>query len=285
MSAHRAPLSSVDPLADVWRALGDPTRRSILERLREAPRTTGDLAAEFPQSRFAVMKHLDVLVRARLVVVRREGRERWNHLNPVPLQQIHARWVRPYEAVWARALIRFKGAAEQSRLEKPMPVSTDRATAGIIRLELEIPIDAPRKDVWRMLTEEPHRWWPRDFYASANPTGMRFDATLGGRLYEEAADGGGVLWYTVIAIAPAVSVDLVGHLTAAYGGPAQTLLRLALRAEGESTVLELSDAVVGNVGDRTAATLEEGWRALFEVGFKQFVEASRRGDHVARVTR
>jgi hypothetical protein len=51
-------------------------------------------------------------------------------------------------------------------------------------------------------------------------------------------------------------------------------LRLALREEGKRTVLELSDAVVGNVGDRTEATLEKGWRALFETGFKKFVEAT-----------
>jgi len=277
MSPRPQSLTVADPLADVWRALSDPTRRSILERLREAPCTTGELAAAFPQSRFAVMKHLDVLVRAGLVVVRREGRERWNHLNPVPLQQIHERWVRPYEALWARSLIGFKAAAEHSHQEKPMPASTDRTTAGIIRLELEIPIDAPRREVWRMLTEEVHQWWPRDFYASADPRGMRFDATLGGRLYEEAADGGGVVWYTVIAVTPGASVDLAGHLTAAYGGPAQTLLRLALREQGRGTVLELSDSVVGNVGDRTAATLEEGWRALFEAGLKQFVEAAQRG--------
>jgi hypothetical protein len=51
------------------------------------------------------------------------------------------------------------------------------------------------------------------------------------------------------------------------------LLRLALREQGARTVLELSDSVVGNIGDRTAATLEEGWRALFETGLKTFVES------------
>jgi DNA-binding transcriptional ArsR family regulator len=275
MSAKALPLlSASDPLADVWRALSDPTRRSILELLREAPRTTGDLAEAFPSSRFAVMKHLDVLVAAGLVVSRRKGRVRWNHLNAVPLQRMYEHWVRPYEAVWARSLIRFKDATERSHQEKHMAALADRVTAGIVTLEMEIPIDAPRSEVWRMLTREVHRWWPRDFYASADPKGMKFDPTLGGKLYEEAADGGGVVWYTVIAVTPGASVDLAGHLTTAFGGPAQTLLRLALRDQGKRTVLELSDAVVGNVGDRTEATLEKGWRALFETGFKKFVEAA-----------
>ena len=273
MSARALHSPTLDPLADLWRALSDPTRRSILDLLREAPRTTGDLAAAFPSSRFAVMKHLDVLVGAGLVVSRRKGRVRWNHLNAVPLQRMYEHWVRPYEAVWAKSLLRFKDATETSHQEKLMPALADRVTAGIVTLDMEIPIDAPRREVWRMLTEEVHRWWPRDFYASANPKGMKFDATLGGKLYEEATDGGGVVWYNVIAVTPGTSVDLAGHLTTAFGGPAQTLLRLALREEGKRTVLELSDAVVGNVGDRTEATLEKGWRALFETGFKRFVEA------------
>ena len=154
---------------------------------------------------------------------------------------------------------------------------TDRNTAGVLTVALEIPIDAPRTHVWRMLTEEAHRWWPRDFYASAKPLGMRFDVRLGGRLYEESEHGGGVVWYTVIALDPGHSIDLAGHLTAAFGGPSQTLLRLGLREQGEQTILEVTDAVVGNVSDRTSASLEEGWRTLFDRGFRTFVEANRDG--------
>ena len=155
----------------------------------------------------------------------------------------------------------------------PALAPTDRNTAGVLTIALEIPIDAPRARVWRMLTEEAHRWWPRDFYASANPLGMRFEPKLGGRLYEETENGGGVVWYTVIALDPGQSIDLAGHLTAAFGGPSQTLLRLALREQGARTVLEVSDAVVGNVSERTAKSLEDGWRALFDAGFRAFVEA------------
>ena len=84
------------------------------------------------------MKHLDVLVGAGLVVSRRKGRVRWNHLNAVPLQRMYEHWVRPYEAVWAHSLIRFKDATEQSQ-ERLMPALADRATAGIVTLEMEIP--------------------------------------------------------------------------------------------------------------------------------------------------
>lgn len=78
----------------VWRALADPTRRKVLDTLEQGPRTTGELCAVFPDlCRTAVMKHLDVLEQANLLLVRREGRHRWNYLNPVPIQRICERWL------------------------------------------------------------------------------------------------------------------------------------------------------------------------------------------------
>jgi DNA-binding transcriptional ArsR family regulator len=97
----------------VFKALADPTRRAILDLLRARPRTTGDLAARFDRTRFAVMKHLRVLAEARLVLVRRRGRERWNVLNPVPIRQLYRRWIRPFEAERADALLRLKQIVEE----------------------------------------------------------------------------------------------------------------------------------------------------------------------------
>lgn len=79
-------MSSLPDLDKIFRSLSDPTRRAIVERLRVAPVTTGELARGFPSlSRVAVMKHLDVLEEAGLVAVKREGRLRWNELKPEPL--------------------------------------------------------------------------------------------------------------------------------------------------------------------------------------------------------
>ena len=105
-----APKNYEDDL--VWKALADPTRREILDALRKKPRTTGDLCEDFEMSRFGVMKHLTVLVEAGLVLVRREGRERWNHLNPAPIQKIYRRWIRPFETAAADGLLRLKARAE-----------------------------------------------------------------------------------------------------------------------------------------------------------------------------
>lgn len=105
---------SLEVLDDaVWKALADPSRRRILDLLRAEPRTTGDLADRFDTTRFAVMKHLEVLVAAGLVIVDRRGRERWNHLNPVPIRELYRRWIRPFDAAPADALLRIKKAAER----------------------------------------------------------------------------------------------------------------------------------------------------------------------------
>ena len=97
----------------IWKALGDGTRRQILDVLAERPLTTGEIVSRFEHlCRTNVMKHLDVLVTANLVIVRRQGRTRWNHLNPVPIQAIYRRWIRPFDRLSANRLLRLKAAVE-----------------------------------------------------------------------------------------------------------------------------------------------------------------------------
>lgn len=98
----------------VWKALADDTRRAMLDALREGPLLTGDLVARFaPMCRTNVMKHLDVLVEANLVIVRRQGRQRWNSINPVPIQRVCDRWVSRHVRDLASAMSRFKEHVEQ----------------------------------------------------------------------------------------------------------------------------------------------------------------------------
>ncbi len=105
--------TSSDPLQDVWKALANPVRRAILDALRDGPWTTGDLAARFPTlSRFAVMQHLRVLEEAELVIARRSGRQRFNYLNPIPIQRIHDRWVVRYMKPWTEALVSLQDELE-----------------------------------------------------------------------------------------------------------------------------------------------------------------------------
>ncbi len=102
-----------DNLDPIWKALGDATRREILDFLRGGPKTTTQIVERFPHlSRFAVMKHLDILRESKLVETRSEGRRRINSLNAAPIRQIAERWISKFDAVWSNTLLRVKEDAE-----------------------------------------------------------------------------------------------------------------------------------------------------------------------------
>lgn len=98
---------------DVFRALADPTRRSLLDALfREDGQTLVSLQAQCAMTRQGVMKHLRVLEDAGLVVTQRHGREKRHYLNPVPIRLVHDRWVSKYAEPWAAALSDLKTTLE-----------------------------------------------------------------------------------------------------------------------------------------------------------------------------
>src|SRR3954467_15231005 len=106
-------------LEKVFKALADPTRRKLLDELRNQPKTTGDLCGMFPElTRFGVMKHLGVLEEANLIFIRRDGRVRWNHLNPVPIQRIHERWISRFAAPLASTLLGLERHLEKEEDKK-----------------------------------------------------------------------------------------------------------------------------------------------------------------------
>src|SRR6187431_1657894 len=94
---------------EVFKALADPTRRELLDRLFEQDgQTLSALERQLPMTRFGVMKHLKVLEQAGLVTSRKRGREKLHFLNPVPIRLIHDRWVGKYAQPWASALSELK---------------------------------------------------------------------------------------------------------------------------------------------------------------------------------
>ncbi len=98
---------------DVFRAIADPTRRTILDRLRAGAAPVNSLAADFKQSRPAISRHLRVLRAARLVDERKVGRERYYEIKPMALQQV-AGWVEGYRSFWQRNLNSLKKHLEAS---------------------------------------------------------------------------------------------------------------------------------------------------------------------------
>jgi uncharacterized protein YndB with AHSA1/START domain len=151
----------------VFRALADPTRRSLLDELfREDGQTLSALEERFSMTRFGVMKHLKQLEEAGLVVTRRRGREKLHFLNPVPIRLVHDRWVSKYAEPWAAALSGLK-----ERLESPM------------EKVFEIYIRTTPERLWEAITDPEIRskynfgarlssdWTPGSRYEMRTPTG------------------------------------------------------------------------------------------------------------------
>src|SRR5215207_8102885 len=111
-------------MATTFRALGDPSRRLLLDRLFDRDgQTLGELAARLPDmTRFGVMRHLDVLEAAGLITTQRAGREKRHFLNPVPIRRIHDRWISKYAAPIVGAMSALKGHLEAP----PMAVPPDQ---------------------------------------------------------------------------------------------------------------------------------------------------------------
>src|SRR5580692_5669036 len=100
---------------DVFKALADPTRRKLLDKLfQEDGQTLSALEKRLPMTRFGVMKHLKLLEEAGLVVTRRQGREKLHFLNAVPIRLIHDRWVSKYTEPWVATLSGLKQHLEKT---------------------------------------------------------------------------------------------------------------------------------------------------------------------------
>ena len=116
-------MSIPDQFDATFKALASPIRRQILDDLKDQPLTTGVLCSHFADiDRCTVMQHLRVLEEAGLVIAERRGRERWNHLNAMPIQDIHDRWIGPHAAAASARLARFKQTVEaKTAMEADQP--------------------------------------------------------------------------------------------------------------------------------------------------------------------
>jgi uncharacterized protein YndB with AHSA1/START domain/DNA-binding transcriptional ArsR family regulator len=104
---------------EVFKALADPTRRSLLDELfRQDGQSLGALEQQLPMTRFGVMKHLKLLEEAGLVTTKKRGREKLHFLNPVPIRLVHDRWVSKYAEPWAAGLSDLKHDLEEKTMEK-----------------------------------------------------------------------------------------------------------------------------------------------------------------------
>ncbi len=140
----------------VFKALADPTRRSLLDRLfADDGQTLSALEAGLPMTRFGVMKHLKALEEAGLVTTRRRGREKLHFLNPVPIRLVHDRWVSKYAEPWAATLSGLKTRLEDETMETVKRVSWADGTAPLAggTAVFEVFIKTTPERLWEAITD------------------------------------------------------------------------------------------------------------------------------------
>ncbi len=154
---------------EVFKALADPTRRSLLDELfKQDGQSLSALEQRLPMTRFGVMKHLKVLEEAGLVVTKRRGREKLHFLNPVPIRLVHDRWVSKYAEPWAATLSGLKHELEDRTMEKVFEIyiktTPERLWEAITNAEL--------RQQYNFGVGTASDWTPGSPYKSSHPAGV-----------------------------------------------------------------------------------------------------------------
>jgi DNA-binding transcriptional ArsR family regulator/uncharacterized protein YndB with AHSA1/START domain len=248
----------------VWLVLADPTRRRILDMLRERPRNTGDIASHFEVSRIAIMRHLQVLAASGLVTSRKRGRERWHYLNAVPLQRMYERWVDTHTASWASGLLRFGRQVEG----RAMRMNTDQPAVDVA---LDVAIAASRSVVFAALTEDPGGWWGHP-YLRSDATNLTLERRLGG-LVVESWEGGGAVLASITGWTDGRYLQLTGpfHLGLALG-----IATFQLSDSDGGTSVQFSFRAIGAIEPQLVERFAEGWTELVGRRLKTLVETGKR---------
>jgi DNA-binding transcriptional ArsR family regulator/uncharacterized protein YndB with AHSA1/START domain len=250
--------------APLWRALADPTRRRILDLLRERPRVTGEIAAQFPVSRIAVMRHLEVLSEAGLVTSRKRGRQRWHYLNTVPLQKLNRRWAEPAAAGFASALLRLQDTVEaEGRHMEPIRPTIDIA--------LDIQIAGTPAAVFAALTKDIGGWWGHPA-VTARAISLALDPRLGG-LFTERWENGGHVIASVTGWAQDEHLELTGSF---HMGVGVGMATFDLVEAGTGTLLQFSFRAIGVMDAAVAGDASRGWAELVGTRLKALVETGTR---------
>ena len=252
MSAGAAAAASAAGEPDLWRALASPWRRRLLDQLRGGPATTSALAGQMPElSRFAVMQHLGVLTDAGVVIVERRGRDRFNHLNPVPLREWYERWVQPMADADSARLLALKRTVETAQTgEHAMPVATEPVRT--VRLAYELRIHAPAQRVFEVMTRQTLDWFPHT-YGGDRVHRVVLEPQLGGRVYEDWGDDRGHLYGQVTAYDPPRAWATRGRLS-----PGTILdTEYELTEEDGAVTVRVTKVAVGPISEQEAAGIAE----------------------------
>ncbi len=209
------------------------------------------------------MQHLGVLEEANLVLARREGRNRLNYLNPIPMREVYERWINSHASVAAETALHLKRYAQTTQEVGKMDSNTYRQ----VRIEMEMHIAAAPERVFSALTEELGNWWPHRYKEGSKVTS---DAEIGGKIQEHFANGGGALYGTY------VYVDKPNRLMSS--GPSsmhkgvQSFNSETMTADGDGTIYKRELTIWGDVSDDMEKMFREGSRAMMEQALRGYLE-------------
>jgi uncharacterized protein YndB with AHSA1/START domain/DNA-binding transcriptional ArsR family regulator len=232
---------------DIFKALGDPTRRQILDLLRQRDgRTVTEIEAQIDMTRFGVMKHLGVLEDVGLLTARREGRFKYLHLNVMPLQQVMDRWIDPMLRPWARRLEDLKQTLEgESAMNAAAPTAVVYQTETYIRT-------TPQR-LWQALTD------PKDTANYYFGSAVTSDWKKGSKISYIWPDGSEVLSGEIVELDP--PKKLVTTFIPHFKGPAATTTRVTYVLEPMGDLVRL---VLTHEGLTEAdAGIRSGWVKIF----------------------
>ncbi|WP_134701994.1 metalloregulator ArsR/SmtB family transcription factor [Ammoniphilus sp. YIM 78166] len=256
-------------ITDIFKALAHPSRVEILDYLKDGPLTTGELSDKFNVSRYAIMKHLNILESAGLVVVRRQGRIRLNFLHALPLQQLYNRWVSQYESQLASSLLRLKNNLEDHKGDlNNMENNQEKIAMSSFQIEQEVVINVPRERVFQALTDEINEWWA--IRLGTPDSKFTFEPKINGLFYEDWGNGQGSVWGTVIYFKEHEEIRLNGLL--GMQGAVNSNYIYKLEERGNSTLLKLSHQAAGLLEPHWEEAHQQGWNELLGKHLKAYLE-------------
>jgi len=150
----------------------------------------------------------------------------------------------------------------------------EQSNANIFKYSFDIVIESTVERVWNVMFNNIDEWWMSDFRALGKDSTISLEPNTGAVLLEKKENGESLEWYRVQMCVPGNSIYLVGYLAPDWGGPTTSMLKLALRKEGNTTILTVSDALLGNVSENAAKNAQNGWLDMFTKGLKAFSEKS-----------
>lgn len=236
----------------VWRALFHPTRRQIIRLLQEKSRTTGELSNFFDVTRYAVMKHLNVLEQAELIHVRREGRLRWNVLNPERLRDLPEDYLERWRT----------DAGDEGDDD-----GIDELESVVYSLNFEITLPVIPDRVYRAFLEEIDNWWPD---RRLNGSTVILEPFVGGRFYEAITEGAGVLYGFLSRLEPAKEIWLIGPMDVGEAA-AISLVGIQLDEIDGRTQLRLSHRTIGEINESSLPPRKGEWAKRLDKHLRAFL--------------